>query len=219
MSAREKTFDRLARPYRLLEWIAFGSLLERARFKHLDRLRDRRRILLLGDGDGRVLARVCALAPDARIDSLDLSGGMLARAALRLSPTDRARVRFRHDDALRADYPPAAYDAVTTFFFLDCFTDAQADLLINRLQPALTPDAVWLFADFSEPSRGLMRLRAKAWLGVMYLFFRWQTGLASHRLPDSENLLRKSGFARLAETSFQHGFVRSTVFAKPPADR
>ena len=110
-------------------------------------------------------------------------------------------------------------DAVTTFFFLDCFTDAQADLLINRLQPALTPDAVWLFADFSEPSRGLMRLRAKAWLGVMYLFFRWQTGLASHRLPDSENLLRKSGFARLAETSFQHGFVRSTVFAKPPADR
>ena len=219
MTSRENTFDRLARPYRLLEWIAFGPLLERARFKHLHRLRGRKRILLLGDGDGRVLARVCALAPDARIDSLDLSKGMLGRAALRLPSADRAHVQFRHEDALQADYPPATYDAVTTFFFLDCFTDAQADSLINRLQPALTPDAVWLFADFSEPPRGLTRLRAKTWLRVMYLFFRWQTGLAARRLPDSEALLLKSGFTQPAETSFQHGFVRSAVFAKPPTNR
>ena len=219
MTTREKTFDRLARPYRLLEWLAFGPLLERARFKHLDRLRGRKRILLLGDGDGRVLARACALAPDALIDSLDLSEGMLGRAALRLSPADRARVRFLHEDALQADYPPATYDAVTTFFFLDCFTDDQATTLINRLQPAFTPDAVWLFADFAEPSRGLMRLRAKAWLWVMYLFFRWQTGLSARRLPASENLLIKAGFQRRADTSFQHGFVRSAVFAKPPGTR
>ena len=64
-----------------------------------------------------------------------------------------------------------------------------------------------------------MRLRAKTWLRVMYLFFRWQTGLSARRLPPSENLLCKNGFTKLAETSFQHGFVRSAVFAKPPANR
>ncbi|HTJ79165.1 MAG TPA: class I SAM-dependent methyltransferase [Rariglobus sp.] len=219
MTSREKTFDRLAHPYRLLEWTAFGPLLERARFRHLDHLRGRKRILLLGDGDGRVLARILALAPDANIDSVDLSGAMLAKAKSRLSPADRARVCFRHEDALQADYPAATYDAVTTFFFLDCFTDGQVSALVDRLKPSLTSDAMWLFADFAEPSRGLMRLRAKIWLWIMYAFFRWQTGLAARRLPDSENALTKAGLTRTVETSFQHGFVRSAVFAMTPADR
>jgi len=219
MTSREKTFDRLARPYRLLEWIAFGPLLERARFQYLDRLRDRRRILLLGDGDGRVLARVRALAPNAEIDTLDVSAAMLARASARLPSAGSARVHFRHEDALRAAYPPETYDAVVTFFFLDCFTDDQVAALLGSIGPALAPGAVWLFADFAEPSRGLMRLRAKTWLWIMYAFFRWQTGLAARRLPASEHLLRKIGLHPLAETSFQHGFVHSAVFAKPPANR
>ncbi len=106
MTSREKNFDRLARPYRLLEHIAFGPLLEQARFRHLDRLKGRQRILLLGEGDGRVLARVCALAPLATIDCLDLSSAMLNRAQARLSPADRTRVRFRQEDARTADLAP-----------------------------------------------------------------------------------------------------------------
>ena len=219
MSAPAKTFDRLARPYRLLEWIAFGPLLERARFQHLEQLRDCQRILLLGDGDGRVLSRLCALAPAAHIDTLDLSAGMLARAASRLTPADRTRVIFRQANALQAGYPPTAYDAVVTFFFLDCFTDSQVSALIARMQPALTADALWLFADFAEPAHGWRRLRAKIWLAVMYAFFRWQTGLSTRRLPASEALLLSAGFTMRAETSFQGGFVRSAVFAKPPVAR
>jgi len=217
MTSREKTFDRLARPYRMLEWIAFGPLLENARFRHLDQLRDCKRILLLGDGDGRVLARVLEIAPDALIDSLDLSEGMLVRASRRLSAEDRARVRFHHKDALTEDYPAATYDAVVTFFFLDCFTDAQVAALIARIKPALIPGAKWLFADFAEPERGWRRWRAKGWLWVMYLFFQWQTGFAARRLPDSEGSLLQAGFERLETTLFQHGFVRSAVFRASPA--
>lgn len=215
MTSREKTFDRLARPYRLLEWIAFGSLLERARFRHLERLRGCKRILLLGEGDGRVLARVCAAAPSAKIDCLDLSAAMLAKAEARLSSADRTRVRFRHEDALTADLDPKSYDAVTTFFFLDCFMEDQASAIINRIQRSLSENAVWLFADFSEPAHGLMRLRAKTWLWIMYAFFRWQTGLSARRLPASENLILKAGLSRVDETSFQRGFVRSAVFSQP----
>lgn len=215
MTSREKTFDRLARPYRLLEWIAFGSLLERARFRHLDRLRGCKHILLLGEGDGRVLARVCALAPLAKIDCLDLSAVMLAKAGARLSSADRVRVRFRHEDARTAVLTSKTYDAVTTFFVLDCFMEDQASTLINRIQQSLSENAVWLFADFSEPAHGLMRLRAKIWLWIMYAFFRWQTGLTARRLPASENLILKAGLTRVDETSFQRGFVRSAVFDQP----
>lgn len=208
-------YDRIARCYRLLELIAFGHALERARFRHFEHLRGRKRILLLGDGDGRALALACKLAPDARIESLDISAGMIARAARRLSEADHARVTWRHEDALTAEYPKNTYDAVVTLFFFDCFSSGQVKTLIDRLRPALTADAVWLEADFALPARGWMRLRARVWLTLMYVFFHWQTGLAVRELPPVEILLKTSEFQCIAEAAWQGGFLRSTVFARP----
>lgn len=207
-------YDQLARVYRLIEFIAFGRALERARFRHFDRLRDCKHILLLGDGDGRGLALACRFAPHARIDSVDFSAGMLDRAARRLRPADRARATLRQADALTADFPSNTYDAVTTLFFLDCFSNAQVRAFIGHLHPALTPGAIWLHADFALPSRGFHRLRARVMLTLMLTFFRWQTGLAVRALPASESLLHSASFARIAETSWQGGFIRSVVFTQ-----
>ncbi|MDF3059112.1 MAG: SAM-dependent methlyltransferase [Rariglobus sp.] len=206
-------YDSLARVYRLIEFLAFGRALECARFHHFARLRDRRHILLLGDGDGRGLALACRLAPRARITSLDSSPGMIARARRRLDPADHGRVTFVCADALGTDFPTATYDAVTTLFFLDCFSTEQTHSLVGRLQPSLTPDALWLHADFTLPPRGPARLRARAWLTLMFAFFRWQTGLAVRALPPSEELLQAAGFHRLAGSSWQGGFIRSVVFS------
>lgn len=207
-------YDQLARFYRLAEFLAYGRALERARFHHLGRLRGCRRILLLGDGDGRVLARLCRIAPHARIDSLDFSAGMIARASRRLSPADRARVTFREADALTAEYPANTYDAVTTLFFLDGFSREQVRALIDRLCPSLKSEAAWLFADFVLPTRGWARLRARMLLALMFTFFRWQTGLTVRELPPSESLLKSAGFTREADTAWQGGFIRSSVFHK-----
>jgi predicted O-methyltransferase YrrM len=214
-------YDQLARPYRLLEFLAFGRALERARFHHFGRLHDRRHILLLGDGDGRGLALACRLAPHARITSLDFSAGMLKRAARRLRPEDLARVTFFQADALAADYPDNTYDAVTTLFFLDCFSEPRARALIDRILPSLTPDALWLHADFALPDRGPHRLRARIWLALMFAFFRWQTGLGTRALPPSEALLRAAGCEPLARHAWQGGFIVSTALRRvaksPPA--
>lgn len=205
-------YDQLARFYRLVEFIAFGRALERARFQHFGRLRDCKRILLLGDGDGRGLALACRLAPHARIDSVDFSAGMLDRAAQRLRPEDRARVSLRQADALTAEFSPDTYDAVTTLFFLDCFSNEQVHAFIEHLRPALTSDAIWLHADFALPARGFHRLRAQLMLTLMLAFFRWQTGLAVRALPLSENLLESVGFHHIARSSWQGGFIVSSVF-------
>ena len=56
------TFDRLARPYRWLEYAAFGRVLLRCRYDLLPWLADARRVLTVGEGDGRFVAelvRVC----------------------------------------------------------------------------------------------------------------------------------------------------------------
>jgi ubiquinone/menaquinone biosynthesis C-methylase UbiE len=206
-------FDRLARIYRGLEFLAFGRDLERARFCFLDHLADCREILVLGEGDGRCAAQLVRAAPAARIRCIDASGAMLARAAARLTGTAaRARVTFERADAFHCPLPAGRYDAVITLFFLDCFLPDQVAALVGRIHGSLQPGARWLWADFAQPRRGWHRWRARASLRVLYAFFRWQTGLPARALPPAEEILARAGFACEAEREFQGGFVRSALY-------
>jgi ubiquinone/menaquinone biosynthesis C-methylase UbiE len=219
MTALPANFDRLARVYRALEFFAFGRDLELARFCFLERLSGCRNILLLGEGDGRSLARIVRIVPSAQIHVIDASAAMLARAAARIAGTEAAaRVRFDRADLLTWDFAPTHYDGVSTFFFLDCFTENQAAAIVGRVRETLKPGAPWLFADFVMPARGLARCRARLWLSVLFAFFRWETDLPARTLPPSEEILAKAGFERIAMCDFQRGLVRSAIFARPPIE-
>lgn len=213
-ATRAANFDRLARIYRALEFVAFGRDLERARFCFLDRLRDRRSILVLGEGDGRCLERLVRVAPNAAIHCVDASPAMLAAAARRLPESDRPRVTLTCADIFSLNFDRERYDAVTTFFFLDCFNTEQVETIVERVTPGLRPNATWLFADFVLPSGPIARLRARAWLAVLYTFFRWQTGLATRQLPESEAAIQRSGFHRVDAREWQHGLLRSAVYER-----
>lgn len=76
-------FDPVARWYQWIEYAAFGRALERRRFVFLNRLADARRILILGEGDGRCLERQLVTAPIADIDIVDSSARMIAIARKR----------------------------------------------------------------------------------------------------------------------------------------
>jgi ubiquinone/menaquinone biosynthesis C-methylase UbiE len=210
-----RSFDRLASCYRLLEFLAFGPDLERARYCHLDRLRDCRAILVLGEGDGRCLVQLVRRAPLAQVTCVDFSPAMLARAAARLSAADRVRVRFVQADLLQESVPAGPHDAVLTLFFLDCFTAAQAAGLIGKITATLHPGAIWLWADFRLPERGLARWRAAAWVKILYFFFRWQTGLPARELPPAEELIQRAGLLPIVHRDYQRGLVRSAVFSQP----
>jgi SAM-dependent methyltransferase len=216
MSARLGNFDSLASAYRWLEWLAFGADLEAARYCHLEHLRGCRRVLVLGEGDGRFLAQLMRRFPEVSVDCIDASGAMLAQANARLQEDERRRVTFRQEDVLTAHFEVGAYDAVVTLFFLDCFSFEEVAQLVDRVQPALGKNACWLWADFALPPRGWRHCRAALWLRSLYLFFRWQTALAAHRLPPSEKLLLEAGFELRAEKTLQAGLLRSAVYRCPP---
>ncbi len=213
-----RSFDRLAPIYRALEFVAFGRDLEAARFAFLNRLHHRNSILVLGEGDGRCLARLVRAVPGAQIDCMEGSAAMISSAAQRISNADdRKRVNFWQVDLLAAELPPEQYDAVVTFFLLDCFTEEQARALMGRIHRSLKPGALWLWADFALPKSGLARLRARLWLFVLYGFFRWQTGLPARRLPPVEQLFMEHGYQPTSERSWQWGLVRSAVWRRGPA--
>lgn len=211
MSGTGPGFDRLARAYRALEFMAFGRDLERARFEFLGRLAGCSDILLLGEGDGRCAARLAKLAPRARIVCVDSSAGMIRRASMRAGAE---RVAFICADALSFAPGPGEFDAVATLFFLDCFDAAGVEAIVGRTGAALRPGAPWLFADFAVPPRGLARLRARAWLAVLYSFFRLGAGLRVSVLPPSELILERAGWSRTECRDLQLGLVRSAVYQR-----
>jgi ubiquinone/menaquinone biosynthesis C-methylase UbiE len=208
-------FDWMARWYRALEFTAFGRDLERARFEFLGRLSGRRDILLLGEGDGRCAARVAGLYPDARILCVDSSPGMIARASRRFPASDAERVGFTCADALSFTPEAGRFDAVATLFFLDCFDAAGVESIVGRVGAALRPGSPWLFADFSLPTGALARLRARAWLRLLYFFFRWGAGLRVSSLPPSEEILARAGWSCADSRQYQGGMIRSAVYRRP----
>ena len=208
-----RSFDRLVTIYRVLEYLAFGRDLERARFLNLHRLRECKTILVLGEGDGRCLRQLVQAAPHAQVDCLDLSPAMLACAARRLAGHESAgRVKFLQADLLTTNLPVAHYDAVITFFFLDCFTPPQAEAVMARIQTSLRPGALWLWADFAVPKTRFAGWRARIWLNMLYAYFRWQTNLSARELPPMESYFPSHGFEPVAACSLQWGMVRSAVW-------
>ena len=208
------SFDRVAGIYRFLEYAAFGRSLETARFRYLDRLKACRDILIIGEGDGRVLQRILALAPGSSVRCIDSSAAMLARAEARLDPGVRRRVSFECADARTAAIRRSEYDAVVTMFVLDCFSSDEVTRLVERMTAGLRPNGLWLFADFSIPERGWCRLRARLWVTFLYAFFRWRTGLTVRELPPSDDILRAAGLSVAAATTLQRGLLRTAVYAR-----
>lgn len=207
-------FDHLARPYRWLEYLTFGPMLARCRFHRLPELTHARRALVLGDGDGRFLARLLAVNPMLQADVVDQSPAMLQLLRARTEALGAAnRVHIHETDALAfRPAESAAYDLVITHFFLDCFTTEQVSELARNIQPHLVPDALWIISEFSIP-RGLAALPAWMIVRSLYFAFRILTGLRVRALPRHAAALTQAGLALRRRRTFLFGLLISETWA------
>ncbi len=204
--------NRFAPLYRWTEYAAFGRALERRRFAFLPQLSKARRILILGEGDGRALQRLLVLAPLAEIDVVEYSAAMISLARRRVG--DCSRVRFQQHDILAASLSLNTYDGLITFFFLDCFHEADAREVVRRLEATLVPGALWLVSDFAIPPQGWRKWHAILWIWAIYRFFSISTGLRTRKLPPIEKLLTEAGMRRVQSEQERGGMIRSEVWEK-----
>lgn len=213
-SERAANFDRIAAPYRWLEYLTFGPALTRCRNHFLPALADRRRALIFGDGDGRFTARLLASNPHLQADAVDFSPGMLTlltRRAHAAHPTSATRLHTHIADA-RHFVPTSRYDLVVTHFFLDCLTEPELHALAARLQPHLTATSVWVISDFRLPT-GAVRLPAQALVRSLYFAFRVLTGLRTARLPDHAAALTSIGLTRTAQHLSLGGILTTELWS------
>lgn len=208
-------FDPIARPYRWLEYLTLGRVLERCRLHFLPRVLQQRRALVLGDGDGRFLAALMAANPFIHVDAIDSSATMLRLLRQRCeasSPNSAGRLKIQNINALTLT-PTDSYDLVVTHFFLDCLSQSDLELLIARIAPALAPGALWLISDFSIPS-GPMRLPAQTIVQALYLAFRILTGLRTTHLPNHATPLAQAGLTRIASHNALAGLLTAELWQK-----
>ncbi|HEU0207590.1 MAG TPA: class I SAM-dependent methyltransferase [Candidatus Udaeobacter sp.] len=209
------SFDCLALHYRWLETISFGYALQRARLCWIDEIFRPRRALLCGEGNGRFLCELLRAHPATEIDCLDSSAQMLDVTRHRvhhLCPGSIRRINFIHHD-VRSWTLQNSYDLLVTHFFFDCFSRDDVKLIAARLARAANSNAAWLLADFVVPQEGTVaRIHARAWLRVMYLFFRFATGITATELVDPTPYLEANGFAHAAQKLSHAGMLRSDLF-------
>ena len=192
--------DHIARWYRWLEYAGFGRALERRREAFLSEVSDARRVLALGDGDGRALTALLAAAPRACVDYIDVSARMLELARARAGTE---HVAYYNDDARAVPLPAAEYDLIVTHFFLDCFDETELEPLIARLRDAAAPRAQWLISEF----------RGNGWLvRALYFFFRIATGLRTRHLVDHRPLLQRHGFRIVRREDAWRGLLASELW-------
>jgi len=207
-------FDRIAPVYALLEAIVFRAAMQEARTEFLYYVRGCRRALIAGEGNGRFLEALLNDNGHVAIDCVDSSAKMieLARARIR-DDSQLARVRFIRQDLLTW-CPSDHYDLIVTNFFLDCFDDAELQVVIENLAATVAPGGKWLVAEFDRARSHLSRVGGAAVVALMYAFFRVATHISGSRLLDYRPLLSSRGFHRMERRTFLRGLVVSEVWGR-----
>ena len=211
------SFDAVAPWYRALETIAFGNALQRCRVACLREIPAPRRVLIVGEGNGKFLAELLRVHPGVQVDSVDASERTLQLARERIKnglPALCGQVRFLHQDITNWAPPEDRYDLVVTHFVLDCFAPAELTRIIRFLASSTTPEANWLLADFRLPDRGFSQLRARVWLAAMYLFFRFTAQIRARELIDPTPYLHAQGFVLGCQQLFRGGMLKSELWRR-----
>lgn len=209
------SFDILAPHYTWMERVLAGRRLQRARVAHLDGLEGCERLLIAGVGHGHFLRAAAARFPALEIVGIDASSRMLDHARAQIhSVSNPARFQFLHATLPCPAWPTLGFDAIATHFFLDCFPPDELSRVIAALASAARPRAVWLVSDFSIPSRGWRRHRARAIHAVMYAFFRPVTRIRARRVTPPDSYLVREGFSLTARRTFDGGLLQSDLWSR-----
>mgnify|MGYP005990768871 CR=1 FL=1 len=209
-------FDLTARYYWLIEKLVFGSALERARSSLLPRLSEsvsgrQARILVTGEGDGRLAEQIRRALPEAQLLLTEASEKMRSQAQARLSASGREMTHWVDSPA---DAQP--YEACVCCFYLDCYEGSEQKA---RLAEILDEESLnhLLLVDFVPPrglQGGLMRAWARLLEFAMIRFFQLSCRTGARQIHNLDRLMDDTKW-QLIETKTHYGaFVRAGLWRK-----
>jgi ubiquinone/menaquinone biosynthesis C-methylase UbiE len=206
------SFDLVAPFYPLVEQAVFGSKLSRARRTFISRVAEGRKILLIGEGNGRFLFEVVKQTSSASITVIDSSARMLSAASRRIATADSSsQVELIQGDILEWQSVVARYDRIVTHFVLDLFPPDGIRRLIEKISQLAMEDCLWINVDFTSGKQSLPR---KLLMWTQYRFFRIFARIEASRLSDPHLLIRDANWKILETKLLDSGLISACLLAR-----
>jgi ubiquinone/menaquinone biosynthesis C-methylase UbiE len=206
------TFDLVASFYPLLEQAVFGPKLSRARRSFISRVAEGRKILLIGEGNGRFLCEVVKQTSSASITVVDSSAQMLAAASRRIATINCfSRIELIHSDILEWRAARGSYDRIVTHFFLDLFPPDRIRRVVEKISQLAMEDCLWINVDFTSENQSLPQ---KFLMWAQYRFFRIFARIEAPRLFDARPLIRDANWEILETRLLNSGLISASLLSR-----
>ncbi|MFD2514396.1 class I SAM-dependent methyltransferase [Pontibacter locisalis] len=211
---QDSGFDQAAPFYDQLSRLVYGSSLQRAQKALLPFLPQQGRVLVIGGGSGWLLEQILRTGKQLDILYLDASQAMLKRAKKKFRKYSYGHywhVEFRLGTEQQLE-PQEQFDIIFTPFLLDLFPPKRLQNLMDKLDAALAPEGLWLFADF-WPVQSPPPIWQRILIRGMYVFFGIISGVEAKDLPAYATHFESLGLREIYSSSFFSDMVQAKVFA------
>jgi ubiquinone/menaquinone biosynthesis C-methylase UbiE len=205
-----RSYDIVAPFYDRLAKVVFGDEILRAQRFLLESIRPGSEILIVGGGTGQLLEDICKqYRSGLRIHYIELSEKMLALSRKRYTAQNELYFVNAAVQQVRLD---CMFDVIITPFLFDNFSAGTCRFVFEKLNEALKPKGVWLYADFKIK-------KEKEWwqkplLSLMYIFFKVWCGIEANRLHETDSIFTQHNFKVLRSKTFYHDFILSAVYCR-----
>lgn len=201
----------LAPIYQFLSKLVFGNLLLKAQLHFLkqEELKSTNHfnnILIIGGGNGELLAEVLSEFPSCTICYVESSAKMNSLAKKRIPLADKNRVEFFEIDVFHWKNEQH-FDAVLLPFFLDLFDLEKQHSLLRRVHHWLAPSGKLIVTDFNNSEHRFQKLL----IGFMYFVFNALNAAETKKLPDFNSLLNSTDWKVKREVFFGKVFYKNLV--------
>ena len=200
-------YDLLAPVYDILVTLIFGNSLFNAQKKFLYKLSAHQKVLIVGGGRGEILKIIDQLTIPLEITYLDVSEKMIKYASRLTLSNLTIRYQVGPIQDFKSD---EKYDVLITSFFLDQFEGRVLNEITYTLSVLLGQGGQWLLTDFQRTGKIRHLLLEK----VMYLFFKFFTGISAGKLSDYPGAVASTGMTLVDSRQFNHGFIKSWLFSR-----
>ena len=198
-------FNRLAPFYDHLAKIVFRGAIQKAHKHFIDKIPQGSRVLVLGGGTGNFLTELLKV-PNVQVCFVDTSSVMLKFAKRR---GENRNVKFIHG-SVQSVPADLKFNVIITPFFLDLFSDRALAEEIRKINArAESEEVLWLVSDFTDDA-GWKR----AFLWVMYGFFRITCGLQTSALPAWHQALSDQGLIEQQVAFLYNGFIKTALYRR-----
>ncbi|MFN5289983.1 MAG: class I SAM-dependent methyltransferase [Planctomycetia bacterium] len=212
---KKKNFDGVASSYLFLETITFGNQLQKCRTSMISHLTNSKRVLVLGEGNGRFLEAFCKVNPLAEILVIDESPRMLDLAKRRIAnanPPIYHRIEFRCANVFEILPLSGTFDLIVCNFFLDCFTSSEIGHLLGLFRQMILESGLLVVGDFRKPDSIFGKFIGEFILKIMHVFFEKTAGISATELTDLHAMLLERSFQKAVEKKLFFGFLNSSIW-------